>query len=424
MKNNHRRYKNIGFISTRFAGIDGVTLETSKWAHVLEQEGYKCFYLAGELNTRASRSYTVKEAHFNHPTIKKIVKSCYEANVRSREVTKQIHNIKERLKTRLYRFIEKFKIDFLILENCLSIPVNIPLGIAITEIISESGLPAIAHHHDLYWERKRFLRNAIHEYLDMSFPPNLPSLQHVVINSHAAHQLSFQRGVSPTIIPNIMDFESGPKRISAFAADVKKSFGIANNEFFILQPTRVIKRKRIEDAIEIVSRLKLKTRLVISHASGDEGSIYEKRIKDYAKLLNVNALFVHKNINSKRGRTKRGNKIYKLWDVYPHADLITFPSASEGFGNAFLEAIYFKKPIAINRYPVYETDIKNHGFKTIEFDGFITKDIVAQIEEVLQNPKLAKKMAEHNYELAKKHYSYSVLKQKLDIMMLNSNQIN
>ncbi|MBW2336879.1 MAG: glycosyltransferase family 1 protein, partial [Deltaproteobacteria bacterium] len=40
---------NIGFVSTRFAGIDGVSLESSKWARVLEDEGHACFWFAGEL---------------------------------------------------------------------------------------------------------------------------------------------------------------------------------------------------------------------------------------------------------------------------------------------------------------------------------------------------------------------------------------
>ncbi|MBW2740453.1 MAG: hypothetical protein JRE64_16770 [Deltaproteobacteria bacterium] len=29
--------KNIGFVSTRFAGTDGVTLESSKWAQVIKK---------------------------------------------------------------------------------------------------------------------------------------------------------------------------------------------------------------------------------------------------------------------------------------------------------------------------------------------------------------------------------------------------
>jgi hypothetical protein len=32
--------KNIGFVSTRFAGTDGVTLESSKWSQVLENIGH------------------------------------------------------------------------------------------------------------------------------------------------------------------------------------------------------------------------------------------------------------------------------------------------------------------------------------------------------------------------------------------------
>ena len=38
---------NIGFISFRFHGTDGVSLETSKWAEVLEEMGHKCFYFSG-----------------------------------------------------------------------------------------------------------------------------------------------------------------------------------------------------------------------------------------------------------------------------------------------------------------------------------------------------------------------------------------
>lgn len=40
----------IGFVSTRFAGTDGVSLEAAKWAEVLEQEGHECYWFAGELD--------------------------------------------------------------------------------------------------------------------------------------------------------------------------------------------------------------------------------------------------------------------------------------------------------------------------------------------------------------------------------------
>ena len=58
--------QNIGFISTRFAGTDGVTLESGKWAEVLEASGHKCFWLAGELNKDSEKGILVEEAHFRH----------------------------------------------------------------------------------------------------------------------------------------------------------------------------------------------------------------------------------------------------------------------------------------------------------------------------------------------------------------------
>ena len=32
---------NVGFVSTRFSGIDGVSLEAAKWAEVLEDLGHQ-----------------------------------------------------------------------------------------------------------------------------------------------------------------------------------------------------------------------------------------------------------------------------------------------------------------------------------------------------------------------------------------------
>ncbi len=405
--------KNVGFISVRLAGTDGVSLETAKWARVFEKEGFTCFYFAGELDTPPDRSYLLEEAHFTHPDIKNIFENCFGARLRGRFITRKIYEMKSRIKDHLYKFVEKYKINLLVPENVLTIPLNIPLGIAITELISEIGLPTIAHHHDFFWERQRFLTNAVWEYLNMAFPPHLPSIKNVVINSSADNQLSLRTGISSTIIPNVMDFENPPPPPDDYTADVRKALGVEDDELLVLQPTRVVKRKGIEHAIELVSRLKMKSKLVISHASGDEGYGYENRIREYSKLMNVNTIFVSEIINERRGQTKSGKKVYTLDDIYPYADIVTYPSNFEGFGNAFLEAIYFMKPIVVNNYSIYSTDIKPKGFSVIEFDGYVTDEAVQQTKEVLGNRKLQEKMVKHNYETATRYFSYAVLQQKL-----------
>jgi len=421
---------NVGFISTRFAGTDGVSLETAKWADVFERVGFSSYYFAGELDRPPESSFLVEEAHFQHPDIKDIFRNCFGPRVRGRFVTQKIYELKRKLKDDLYRFIEKFDIDLLVPENSLTIPLNIPLGMAITETISETGIPTIAHHHDFFWERQHFMVNAAWEYLNMAFPPHLPPIKHVVINSSAGNQLSLRTGISSTIIPNVMDFENPPptalnsescaygsqdRSVEAddYAADVRQALGVGDDELLILQPTRVVKRKGIEHAIELVHRLGIKAKLIISHASGDEGYDYERRVREYSKLMNVDTYFVSNIINEKRGLTEDGRKIYTLEDVYPHADLVTYPSTFEGFGNAFLEAIYFCRPIVVNTYSIYTMDIKPKGFSVIEIDGYVSDEAIRKTRKVLTDSKLRREMVKHNYETAKHYFSYSVLYNKL-----------
>jgi glycosyltransferase involved in cell wall biosynthesis len=407
----------IGFVSTRFLGTDGVSLETDKWAAVLERLGHTCFYFAGSSDGAPERTRIVPEALFKHPDVHAIYTVAFSNRARPPAVTRRIHELKDFLKSQIYAFVRDFGIELLIVENAVTIPLNLPLGLALTEFIAETCFPTIAHHHDFFWERKRFLVNCVWDYLNMAFPPHLPFIRHVVINSSASNQLSLRTGISSLLIPNVMDFDHPPSPPDEYARDVRADLGIAPDEMFFLQPTRVVQRKGIEHAVELVKQMGAKARLVISHAAGDEGDDYERRVRAFAALLGVQTNFVSDIIKDKRGATPEGRKIYALWDVYPHADLVTYPSDIEGFGNAFLEAIYFRRPIVVNNYSIFDIDIKPKGFRVIEFDGYITDETVVRVREVLENPQLAEEMSEHNYQLAKRHYSFSLLERRLQMLV-------
>ncbi len=403
----------IGFISTRLEGTDGVSLETEKWAIILERAGHKCFYFAGICDRPAEVSRIVPEAFFQHPDNAFINRTVYSQQIRPPDITRRIHSIKNHLKDELYRFTSEFDLNLLIAENVLSIPIHIPLGMAITEFVAETGFPMIGHHHDMFWERKRFLANCVWDILNSSFPPHLPTIRHVVINSSASNQLAVRTGISSTLIPNVMDFDNPPVPPDDYSRLVRQDLGLDAEQYLILQPTRIVQRKGIEHAIELVSRLYLDARLVISHASGDEGYEYEQFIREYAERLGVPTLFIADIIKEKRGKTEDGRNIFTLEDVYPQASLVTYPSDFEGFGNAFLEAIYYHRPILVNNYSIYNFDIKPKGFKVIEFDGYITQDTVTTARTILQNPDIAAEMADHNYDLARSHFSYTMLERRL-----------
>jgi glycosyltransferase involved in cell wall biosynthesis len=405
--------RRIGFVSTRLAGTDGVSLETRKWSDVLTGLGHDCFCLAGESDWPADRRHAVPEAHFQHPEVRELNASLFGTNIRSPEISEGIQKLKEHLKTHLRRFVRSFELDLLIVENALAIPMHVPLGLALTEFITEVGIPTIGHHHDFAWERARFWPNAAADYLRSSFPPILPSICHVVINSIAAEQLALRTGANSVLIPNVMDFDSPPPEKDDYAADLRSRLKIEPDAIMLLQPTRVVPRKGIERTIELARRLSPPCTVVISHASGDEGTAYEAYLRDYADLTGVRLLFAADVFDHYRRQASNGQKIYALADAYQQANLVCYPSTIEGFGNAFLEAVYYRRPIVVQRYDVFRTDIQPKGFQVIAFDGFISKEIMDRTRALLRDPSSVGQMTGHNYDLGRLHYSYHLLERRL-----------
>ncbi len=403
----------IGFVSTRFSGTDGVSLETEKWAAVLKWMGHECFYFSGESDRPQESSVVVPEAHFQHPDIEAINRDLFDDISRSSKTSGLIQAIRFHLKQHLYQFLRTFDINLLVIENAFALPMNVPLGLALSELIAETNIPTIAHHHDFAWERNRFAVNAAGDYLRSSFPPILPSIHHIVINSFAAQQLALRTGARSLLIPNVMDFDNPPPPPDEYTLDLRESLGIGPEQHFLLQPTRIVPRKRIELAIELTRRVDSDSVLVITHQSGDEGSAYEQRVREYANLLGIRVIFGSETVNHHRGETDDGRKIYSLADTYQQADLVTYPSTIEGFGNAFLETLYYSRPLVISNYAIFKTDIQPKGFHVIGFDDFIEDETVQKAIEILENPAIGEEMAEHNYQIARRHYSYRILETSL-----------
>ncbi|MGD0862083.1 MAG: glycosyltransferase family 4 protein [Candidatus Limnocylindrales bacterium] len=440
--------RRAGVVATRLAGTDGVSLETAKWATVLGRLGVRCFYFAGQLDRPPEVSRLVPEAFFRHPDIDAISRVVFieaveiepasgattradgsqaeeppGARIRRRDffspyvrppaLSRRIEELKVHLKEELYEFVREFDLDLLIVENALAIPLNIPLALALTDLIAETGIPVIAHHHDLPWERQRFAVNSVGDYIAAAFPPALPSVRHAVINSVQAQQLAWRRGLTSRVIPNVMDFDTPPAPPDDYARNARRDLGVDDGKAFILQPTRIIQRKGIEHAIELVRRLCVPATLVVSHAGGEEDDDYQQRVREFAHLLDVPVRFESDIVGHERGTTPDGRRIYALSDVYPQADLVTYPSSIEGFGNAFLEAVYYRRPIVLNRYSVFEVDIEPKGFRVVGFDNYISAATIRDACRLLQDRALAAEWAELNYGLAARHFSYEVLERRL-----------
>jgi len=413
----------IGFIATRLKGTDGVSLEVEKWSKVLRRMGHDLYYCAGELGGYAKNGSLIPELHFAHRSIITLSQRAFGENDASEEskekLRDEIYSIADEIRTSLRKFIRSNHLDLLIVQNALTIPMNLPLGVCLTGLIAELGIDTIAHHHDFFWERQRYQTNSLLDMLDTTFPARLPSIQHVTINTIAQRRLQARRNIDSTVIPNVLDFATPPPDIDEYNRDFRNAIGLRDSDYLFLQPTRIIQRKGIELALELVHRLdEDDSRLIITHRADDEGLSYWHWLKREAGVMGVNLQLIDHLIADERSKIN-GHKIYSLWDVYPHADLVTFPSLYEGFGNALLEAIYFRRLTVVNRYPVYNADIRPKGFEFIEMDGFVDDACVEMTCDYLGDPDQVRQMTDRNYQIAIDHFSFEVLEKRLVELLSN-----
>jgi glycosyltransferase involved in cell wall biosynthesis len=411
----------IGFISTRLAGTDGVSLEVEKWSRVLQRMGHQVFFCAGELGGYAGAGALIPELHFTHPAILQLNQRAFgeATSPDASSLNAAIRTLANELRPQLRHFIDANQLDVIIVQNALAIPMNLPLGVGLAELIAETKIPTIAHHHDFYWERQRYQASAVPEILDACFPPQLPAIQHVTINSIAQQRLKARRGIDSLVVPNVHDFATPPPGIDAYNRDFRHALGLQAQDLMILQPTRVIQRKGIELSIELVNRLgRPNTYLYITHRADDEGLSYWNWLTREAVSMQVPLVLIDHMIAVRRS-VSAGSKRYTLWDAYPHANLVTYPSLYEGFGNALLETIYFKRLAVVNRYPVYVADLAPLGFEFVELEGFVGEAAVRQVRELLHNPDQVRQMTEKNYQVAQEHFSLETLEKKIKQLLAN-----
>jgi mannosylglucosylglycerate synthase len=404
----------IGIVATRLAGVDGVTFETAKWEAVLDGMGHDLRLCAGEVDALRYQARLVPPMHFNHPPAARVTAAAFDEGSDPTAVRAEIDRLANLMLPVLRDWATLHRLDALLVENAWAIPMHLPLGVALRRLVEELRLPTIGHHHDYWWERERFSTCVVPDVLEEAFPPDLPWVKHVSINSLAARGLRDNRGLASTVVPNVFDFSSPrPRRSPAIRRQLRRELGMNERGLLVVQPTRVVPRKGIELAIELVGRLEDPDAvLLITSPAGDEGLDYLMHLERLAEGQGVHLRYAADRFApDHEGKPIR--PAHSLNDAYLAADLITYPSHYEGYGNALVEALFYGVPALVNRYPVYVADIAPLGLRFIEIEGAITDDTVREVRSLLSNPRRLRENAHHNFEIGRRKLSYTVLRRHL-----------
>src|SRR5690606_602137 len=104
----------------------------------------------------------------------------------------------------------------------------------------------------------------------------------------------------------------------------RAAIGVAESRTLFLQPTRVVPRKGIERAIDLLAaRNDPRDVLVIPHDAGDEGHAYLAFLKRRAEDAGVDLRHVADRVADARG-ARDGRRVFALGDAYAHADFVTY----------------------------------------------------------------------------------------------------
>ena len=396
----------IAMVGARFAGLDGVSLEAAKIGAALELAGHQLCWFAGDLGPEFTPGIAFAPASFDDAANVELQRLAFAGDdpdavlARVAETTALIREAFE-------NFLDLYDVDAVIVQNAWSIPMQLPLAVAISDVVKERGTPTVGHHHDFTWERPRFDGCVVPEILDEYFPPSGEHIAHIVINSIAADELKSRRGLPSIVMPNVMDFESG-KPTHDGGERFRGLVGLAESDIVLLQPTRVVRRKGIELTIVLASRLPGDPKVVVTHPDDCDAEYWDELLA-LASDLGVDLRLVDV-----------GRDRHALASAYGAADLVCFPSLYEGYGNALVEAVYYGSPVMVNRYPVFESDIAPLGLDFVELDGVVTDETVAAAADVVQGGSSFDASLDKNFEIGLANLSY---RRAIEVMEASFGQV-
>lgn len=507
----------IAFISFDF-GIDGVSMEVSKYAKAFEQlnQQAKIHFIAGTfkknhqtiLENRWTKHQILHSDGFNGCSTyadyfeTKLARGSKEYNQLIKELWQQTLILCQQIGD----IIEQQKIQLLISCNVNANPGNVALALALVILSEKMKIPVLNNSHDFYWEdgqrpeqrksagvRDHFFTNAhlgeVFSLIEMLYPWDSSLWFQTVLSSSQQTSLIDNFGINPGnigLMPTSVDLDcyrqvDEPERINILKrmelllrghAPVLLSKNVTDYQnidkqwvenasplllgyednvphtlltanLLLLQPTRIIARKRIEYDFDFIRTLltfsvfknifdKNSALTITLYVSGPLAfpfsahcSYFNKLTNAFEALLNSidsryqKRVFLAFNFGTEKNAlfSKQSFDILRIQEIYAVANLVMLPSKQEGRGLPLLEACAVEIPILTSRYKpkaVFNEVIGKHLSKRNRLKVFkypkdkqFSEKMLAKITALLFDPY--GKRATHNCKVIEKRYSVDVL---------------
>ncbi len=350
------------FVSFRFGGTDGVSIEARKWMSAFEALGYSTRRVAGAI------------ADALGPDDVLLPDLALDAAPGETDVTSLVGVLDGS--------------DLVVVENIASLPVNVHASRAVARALSRTRARVLFHHHDLPWQRRAL------SHLADEFPPRLPGALHVTINQRSRRELVARGFGAVAVVVNRFDFDAPPGDRAATRA----AFNFRDDELVVLQPSRALERKNVPGALRYTAAL---------------ARIYPERPVHYWLCgpaedgydTTLERLLQHASTPVTVGRAPR------VADAYAACDVVILPSTWEGFGNPTIESIAQRRPLVAYPYPVL-AEITSTGLRF-----FSVHDPAMLARFLREAPEVRERFYDVNLRRARLTYSLAELPKDLDRLL-------
>ncbi len=410
--------KNLAVISSRLKCVDAISVEADKWIDKYVKLGYNVHLISGKFGEPTDlHKFELPEMDYKHPEVRGIKSILFSAKLDkqgNKAADILMNSLVKRIKGPLKNYLVTNKIQILSIEDALVSMKNLPLAVALSQIVKELDIPTISRYHYLPWDNPYFSKFDNMSKVLQSLPPVSRNIAHITTTNSAQEKLLKDRKINSKVIPNTIDLDklNSP---DWYNKDFRKDLGIAPGQLIFLQPTRVKRNKYVERSIKLIAELndimkKDNVLLITGSPVYSRGNYFEEIIKKTDKM-GVKVIFANDRIFLGRHENPE-QKFYSIHDAYVNADVILYPNTGDGFGNPVIEAAAYKKPIVVNSFP----NLKNFldkGFKFIVIEQKIDAEVVSDTYELVSDKAKSAEIVQSNFELLKKYFSSDVLNKSL-----------
>jgi glycosyltransferase involved in cell wall biosynthesis len=358
--------------------IGGVEQVMAAHAAALLSAGREVAVLAGRGGAmpRGVRVIRVAEADSRHPLVERDLAAL------SRGARRPEHDaLVKRLMTKIRPHVERA--DRVVVHNVMTMPLNLALTSALATLAREHPERFIAWTHDISYfdERYAALR---HEGDPWELVTRaVPGVRYVTVSEQRAQQLSQLTGLARReieVVTNGIDVGE-VLGLAPTGLRLAQRLRLFDAEPLLLLPVRLTRRKRVDAAIDATAALRRRghgAMLVVTGTTGPHNAANKAYLAELA-LRAQRAEGVH--LLAALGiRLRYGTVV----DLYSLADVLVFPSESEGFGIPMLEAGLHRMPIVCSDIPVLrETGGDDPIYVPADASGELIADA---IERALDTP--------------------------------------